>query len=113
MVKKLSVWAVNHRSLVLGILLLVTLLFAFQIKNISIRTDPSDLLPSNHPFMNVHNKYKEQLGGSFKVFLMLQVKEGDIYNKETLEKIVRLTEGLDAIPGVNHDQIYPKFPPKL
>jgi len=105
-VKKLSIWAVNHRSLVLGILLLVTLLFAFQIRNISIRTDPSDLLPSNHPFMNVHNKYKEQLGGSFKVFLMLQVKEGDIYNKETLEKIVRLTDGLDAIPGVNHDQIY-------
>lgn len=106
MIRKLSTWAVNHRFLILGILLLITLVFAFQIRKISIRTEPSDLLPSSHPFMKVHEKYKEQLGGSFKVFLMLRVKEGDIYNKETLGKIVRLTEGLDAIPGVNHNQIY-------
>lgn len=104
--RKISTWAVNHRYFVLGIILLVTLIFAFQIRKIVIKTELSDLLPSSHPFIKIHEQYKEQLGGSFKIFLMLQVKEGNIYNKETLQKIIRITEGLDAIPGVNHNQIY-------
>ena len=106
MIRKLSSWAVNHRYLVLGIIFLATLIFAFEMRKIVIKTELSDLLPSSHPFIKIHEKYKEQIGGSFKIFLMLRVKEGDIYNKETLEKIVRITDELDAVPGVNHNQIY-------
>src|SRR3989337_2158830 len=106
MIRKLSSWAVNHRYLVLGTILIVTLIFAFEMRKIVIKTELSDLLPASHPFIKIHNKYKEQIGGSFKIFLMLKVKEGDIYNKETLEKIVRITDALDAVPGVNHNQIY-------
>ena len=106
MIRKLSSWVVNHRYLVLGMILTMTLIFAFEMRKIVIKTELSDLLPANHPFIKIHNKYKEQIGGSFKIFLMLQVKEGDIYNKETLEKIVRITDKLDAVPGVNHNQIY-------
>src|SRR3989304_10333841 len=102
----MSSWAVNHRYVVLGIIFLATLIFAFEMRKIFIKTELSDLLPSSHPFIKIHEKYKEQIGGSFKIFLMLRVKEGDIYNKETLEKIARITEGLDAVPGVNHNQIY-------
>ncbi len=105
-IKKISTWAVNHRYFVLGAIFLVTVLFAFQIRKIVIKTELSDLLPTSHPFIKIHEKYKGQLGGSFKIFLMLQVKEGDIYNKETLQKVIRITEGLDAIPGVNHNQVY-------
>src|SRR3990172_1441248 len=106
MIRKLSSWVVNHRYLVLGMILTMTLIFAFEMRKIVIKTELSDLLPANHPFIKIHNKYKEQIGGSFKIFLMLQVKEGDIFNKETLEKIARITDGLDAVPGGNHDQIY-------
>jgi len=110
MIRKISSWAVNHRYSVMGIILLITLIFAFETRNIVIKTELSDLLPSSHPFMKIHEKYKELTGGAFKVFMMLQVKEGNIYNKETLEKIIRITDGLDAIPGVNHNQIYSKPP---
>lgn len=106
MVRKISSWVVNHRYLCGVVILLITLFFAFEARNVVIKTVFSDLLPSNHPFINTHQKYKEMTGGAFKVFMMLHVKKGDIYNRETLEKIVRITEGLDAVPGVNHDQIY-------
>ena len=106
MVRRISSWAVEYRYLVLGIILIVTLFFALQIKNVVIKTELSDLFPLRHPFIKIHEKYKDQLGGSFKIFLMLQVKEGNIYNKETLEKIIRITDELDAIPGVNHNQVY-------
>jgi len=84
----------------------ITLFFAFQIRNIVIKTELADLYPHSHPFIKIHMKYKDQLGSPFKVFLMLRVKEGDIYNKETLAKVIRINDGLDAIPGVNHNHVY-------
>ena len=84
----------------------LTSLNLYQIKNMVIRTELSDLIPPDHPFIKIHDKYKDQLGSPFKVFMMLEVKDGDIYNKETLEKVIRITDALDAIPGVNHNQVY-------
>ncbi len=106
MVKKICTWAIEYRNITLAIILLITAFFCFQIKNMVIKTELTDLYPLNHPFIKIHEKYKDQLGSPFKVFMMLQVKEGDIYTKETLEKVIRITDGLDAIPGVNHNHVY-------
>jgi uncharacterized protein len=106
MFKNIATWVIRHKHITLGIIILMTIFFAYQIKNMVIRTELSDLYPSNHPFIKIHNKYKDQLGSPFKVFMMLRVKDGDIYNRETLEKVIRITDGLDAIPGVNHNQVY-------
>ncbi len=106
MVKKISTWAIEYKYVTLGIILILTAFFCFQIKNMVIETRLTDLYPHGHPFIKIHEKYKDQLGSPFKVFMMLQVKEGDIYNKGTLEKVIRITDGLDAIPGVNHNHVY-------
>src|SRR3990172_6305030 len=106
MIRNLASWMIKHRYIVLGTMLAITIFFLFQISKITIKTELSDLLPYSHPFIKIHEKYEEQIGGSFKIFLMIKVKEGNIYNKETLEKIAQITEGLDAVPGVNHNQIY-------
>ncbi len=106
MVKKICAWAIVYRHITLGIILLITAFFCFQIKNMLVKTELTDLYPPNHPFIEVHEKYKDQLGSPFKVFMMLQVKEGNIYNKKTLGKVIRITDGLDAIPGVNHNHVY-------
>ena len=106
MIKKISTWIIIHRYFSLAVILAITVFFAFQARKIVIKTVLTDLFPSSHPFMKVHEKYADQLGSPFKVFLMLTVKEGKIYNKETLAKAIRITDKLDAIPGVNHNQIY-------
>jgi hypothetical protein len=106
MIKKLSSAIIEHRYIVFGIILIVTVIFGFQIRHLIIRTQLEDLFPADHAFIKVHEKYKDQLGSPFKVFLMIKVKDGDIYNRKTLEKIRRITDRLDAIPGVNHNHIY-------
>jgi len=106
MVKKICTWAIEYRHVTLGLILLITAFFCFQIKNMVVKTELTDLYPPNHPFIKIHEKYKDQLGSPFKVFMMLQVKEGDIYNEKTLGKVIRITDGLDAIPGVNHNHVY-------
>ena len=106
MIKKICTWAIEYRHVTLGIILLITAFFCYQIKNTVVKTELADLYPPNHPFIKIHEKYKDQLGSPFKVLMMLQVKEGNIYNKETLGKVIRITDGLDAIPGVNHNHVY-------
>jgi predicted RND superfamily exporter protein len=96
----------EHRGLVLGLMGLVTAFFLWQIRGVVIESRFSDLLPQGHEYIKVHNEYKDQLGDPLKVFMMLQVKEGNIYREETLTKVQRITDELDAIPGVNHNQVY-------
>ncbi len=106
MIKKICTWAIEYRYITLALILLITAFFCLQIKNMVIRTELADLYPRNHPFIKTHEKYKDQLGSPFKVFMMLQVKEGDIFNRDTLKKVIRITDELDAIPGVNHNHVF-------
>lgn len=106
MVRKIIEWMLRHRYLLLGIIGLLTLFFLWQISKIKIESRFSDLLPKNHPYIKIHNQYKDLLGDPLKIFLMLKVKEGNIYSKVTLNKVKRITDELDSIPGVNHNQIY-------
>jgi len=46
-----------------------------------------------------------QFGGANNVNIMLKVDKGDIFNKEVLKKIYDMTQAMDRINGVNHDQI--------
>jgi len=106
MVKKLSVWLIDHRVIILVSMLVVTLLFALNVVQLRMETQFEDLLPENHPYVKTHKKYEKQLGAPYKVLLMLKVKNGDIYNQDTLRKAQDITDDLDLIPGVNHNQIY-------
>ena len=55
--------------------------------------------------MDVHRQFSEQLGGALTVFVKIEVKDGDIFNPETLEKVDFVQREIDAIPGVNHNQV--------
>ena len=61
MVKKICTWAIEYRHVTLGIIGLITVFFCFQIKNMVIKTELTDLYPPNHPFIKIHEKYKDQL----------------------------------------------------
>ena len=106
MIKQMSTWVVTYKWVTMSLLLIITLFFGYQIKNMVIRTEITDLYPPTHPFIKIHEKYKDTLGSPFKVLMMLKVKEGDIYNKDTLAKVIRINDALDAIEGVNHNYVY-------
>ena len=106
MTRKIASWILTHRLIVMGIIAVFTLFFAWEIRNVEVKTIFQDLLPQSHPYIKIHKKYEAQLGDPLKVFLMLQIKEGDIYNYETLKKVKQINDSLDSIPGVNHNQVY-------
>ncbi|MGH7774101.1 MAG: efflux RND transporter permease subunit [Candidatus Binatia bacterium] len=104
--RRLAEWIVKNRFPVLITIFLATVFFGYHAFRIEITTAFSDLLPKVHPFISVHNEFSKVFGGANLVFLSVEVKEGDIFNSRTLEKIKRLTEVLELMPGASNYQIF-------
>ena len=99
-------WIVKKRFPLVITILLLTIFFGYHALRIEMYTAFSDLLPRDHPFINVHNKFSKVFGGANVVLLSVEVKEGDIFNTRTLEKIKKLTELLELTPGASNYQIF-------
>ena len=87
---------------VIGVLTLVMLFFAAQVR---IGTNFADMLPVDHPYVAVHNKYKATYGGANAVTIVLEVEQGDIFRTEVLQRLRTATLELRKVNGVNPEQI--------
>jgi hypothetical protein len=103
--KKLADFIINRRLLVLVIITAITAYFGYQCRNLTIATNFNDLLPQTHPYVKVHNKFRETFGGANFLVIMVAVKDGTIFNRETLEKIRYITNELEGLPGIDRYKI--------
>jgi len=107
--KRLLYWLgdklIDYRHPVSIVVLLVTAVFAYWGFQLHLVTSFGDLLPQDHPYVKIHNKYSGTFGGANNINIMIQVKDGSIFTPETLNKIWSMTQGLDKVYGVNHNQI--------
>ena len=98
-------WLIRWRVVVVLLVGGLTVGFATQAWQLRMLSRFDELLPAEHPFLEVHREHAKTFGGANTVLLMLEVEEGDIFNLETLRKIFDLTNEIDKIYGVNHYQI--------
>ena len=96
---------IDYRNPIMVLVILVTGMFAYWSFQLKLETSFGDLLPQNHPFVQIHNKYAGTFGGANNVQLMVEVKDGNIFNVPTLARIYKITEAVDQVYGVNHNQI--------
>jgi predicted RND superfamily exporter protein len=103
--KKIADLIIEKRAWFLTIISLVTIFFLFLLKDLKIYTKFADLLPQNHEYIKVHNSIRSQFGGANTVILILQVREGDIFNPTTLQKIRDINDELYLIPAIDRFKI--------
>src|SRR6266446_2274053 len=107
--KRLLYWLgdklIDYRHPVSILVIFVTAMFAYWALQLHLVTSFGDLLPQDHPYVKIHNRYSGTFGGANNINIMVEVKNGTIFTKETLNKIWKVTEGLDKVYGVNHNQI--------
>ncbi len=104
--KKFSDLIIEKRMIFLTIISLITLFFIYRTMEIKIYTKFADLLPQGHEYIKVHNRIRAKFSGANTVNMLLQVKEGDIFNTTTLQKVKDITEELYLIPGVDRFKIF-------
>jgi len=107
--KRLLYWLgdklIDYRHPVSVVVLVVTAVFAYWGFQLHLVTSFGDLLPQDHPYVRIHNKYSGTFGGANNINIMLEVKDGTIFTPKTLNKIWDMTVALDKVYGVNHNQI--------
>jgi predicted RND superfamily exporter protein len=101
----LSEFCIRHRVPVAAVIFVSTLLMALTLFKMDVRTVFSDMVPSNHPYVDVHEGYKDTFGGTNKVSILIEANEGTIFTAPILEEVQRVTRELAKVSGVNPFQV--------
>ena len=101
----IEVFVFYHPKIFLVAILIVTAFFASRVPYLEMYSNFADLLPQEHPYIQLHNDVKDTFGGANNVVMAISVEDGDIFNSDILSRIHRLTLGVDSLPGVNHNLV--------
>jgi len=104
--KRFSDFIIERRMLFLIIISLTSLFFMYKITKLEVYTKFADLLPQGHEYIKLHNQIRSRFGGANTIVMVLQVKEGDIFNTTTLQKVRDISDELYLIPAVDRFKIF-------
>ncbi len=82
-----------------------TIFFAYHALQLQVFSQFIDLLPRNHPFIQIYEKYNRGFGSANVVVAAIVAKDGTIYDERVLEKIYAFTDQIDKSEGVDHGQV--------
>ena len=76
--QRIANFVIGWRFSILMAVIAITLFFAYQMTNLRVFTDFGDLLPQSHPYVKIHNEFREIFGGANLLLIAVEVKEGTI-----------------------------------
>jgi predicted RND superfamily exporter protein len=104
-IEKYLRFLLRYRGLVTIFVALLTAFFAYSLKDTRLHTDFFDFYPRRHPYIKFYNEFRRMFGTANIMNVILEVKKGDIYNPETLQKLDRITKFMVNTKGVVPYQI--------
>jgi uncharacterized protein len=97
-------FVLRFRALIGGLLLLISLVMVYYCTRVVIATKFDDFFPSYHHNVLLYQEW-HKYGGAQNLNVMIQAKDGDIFNSTTLQKIHDIQTDVDKLPGVDHNQV--------
>ena len=90
----------SYPKLVLMTVLVITVYLAAQLDKLEWETDARVYMPKGHAAIEYDEKIERIFGAKDAIVIAIVNQEKTIFNKETLEKIQRITEKVSALPSV-------------
>lgn len=100
MMQRYARFIVRRRVAVVLVLLVVSAVFASQLRHLHLEIRRRAQLPEGHPYVQVQNAIADEFGGETTIVVGVVPTRGDVFTTETLNKVVRITRRLEATPGV-------------
>lgn len=98
--QRLVEFSVEHPKIVVLLTVIITIVFATQFPKIKTDTNPKHMLPATSD-VRVWNDEVDRIFGLYEDTIVIGIRnENGVLNKETLEKIKRITDGILRIKGV-------------
>ena len=99
-------YIIRYRAPIGLILIAITLFMAYWALHAQVGTQFNNFFPANHEDTRLYRKYQNQYGGAQTLVVLMRLKQGDIFNSKMLHKIQDVTFDVNALPGVNHNEIF-------
>src|SRR5262245_5621555 len=104
----------RNRAAVTIVVALLTGFFTLScFMNLKLHVDFFDFYPRHHPYIQFYNEFRRMFGSANILSVIVEVKHGDIYNPETLQKLDRITKYVTNTKGVVPYQIFSIAHPKV
>ena len=100
MVKFLENTIFRLRPIILLGLLAFTVYAGYQALGLRLDAGFEKRLPTDHEYIQTFSKYREQLFGSNRIIVVLQTREGTIWNEDFFRKYKELSDEVFYLPGV-------------
>ncbi len=99
-------YILDYRKPIGWLLIGITIFMSYWAIHLPIATRFEDLFPATHPNTLLYREFRRQYGGAQTLVVLVRVKDGDIFNFKTLHDIQDITNEVDKIPGVNHNEVF-------
>lgn len=96
--QRVPLWIVEHPILSTAIILVITVFFALQIPRLEIDTSAEGLMVEKDPARVYYEEVRKKFGSDHLTIIV--IKAQDVFTREVLETIKRLSDALRATPGV-------------
>ena len=103
----------GRRAITLGVLLVLTAIFAWQAALLKPQAGWLKMVPQTHEYMKTFLEYYRDFGGANTVLVSLKQKKGDIYQPEFMETLRKVHDEVFFIPGVDRARVTSIFAPSI
>jgi predicted RND superfamily exporter protein len=110
-IQKVSDAIFGHRKAWLVVFATLTAIFLASASRLAVDAGFSKMVPLKHPYMQVYRDYEKVFGGANRVALAIVQKDGDIFNREYMDKLKRLTDDVFLLNGVDRPSVKSLFTP--
>lgn len=93
-------WLLRNRISIIGLALVVTAVLGVYAAGLKIVIDSDKLAPQGHPYIESTNRIADTFGSKYLMLIGITPVEGDIFQPAVLERVKRITDRLEALPGV-------------
>ncbi len=99
-------YIIRFRAPIGLVLIAITLFMGYWALHAQVGTQFNNFFPANHEDTLLYRQYQNQYGGAQTLVVLMRLKQGDIFNAKMLHKIQDVTFDVNALPGVNHNEIF-------
>ena len=95
----------SNRKPLLWLFIAITIVLGWSATRLQVSAGFSKMIPLKHEYMLTFKEYENTFGGANKVLVSLKNNKGDIYNKEFIETLRKITEEVFFVNGVERSSV--------
>lgn len=104
---------VGRPKTVIAVVMAVTLTLGFFISRLRVLLDVDSQIPPGHPLVVVGQRVEKLFGGKFITVIGFYPTSGTVFTPKILAKVKRVTEAVEAMPGVKKGTVLSLMSPRV